>query len=53
LPEVAFWCSTHSKIVELLDIDREVNKAPENKNKNKTNMPSGKKLSLKEVKKLL
>lgn len=52
LSEKIFWCSTHRKIVDLLDIDKEVNTLPEDKKK-KQNQPSDKKLSLQEVKKLL
>lgn len=52
LSEKVFWCSTHRKIVDLLDIDREVNTLPEDKKKNK-NVASGKKMTLEEVKKLL
>lgn len=52
LSEKIFWCSTHRKIVDLLEIDWEVNTLPEDK-KNKQEKPSGKKLTLQEIKKLL
>jgi len=51
LPEVVFWTATHRKIVELLDIDKEVNSINTN---NKTKKNSGsKKMSLQEAMKIL
>ena len=51
--EKTFWCSTHCKIVELLDIDREVNTIPETKGNKSKKQTSERKLSLAEVQKLL
>lgn len=56
LPEVVFWCATHRKIVELLEIDKEVNTVKTSKNnKNNVTKPAktGEKMSLKEAMKLL
>ena len=52
LSEKIYWCSTHRKIVDLLEVDREVNTIPEDK-KNKQEKPSGKKITLQDVKRLL
>lgn len=54
LPEVVFWTATHRKIVELLDIDREVNTVSTNSNKKKQSGHSGsQKMTLKEAMQIL
>jgi len=52
LPEISFWTSSHRKIVELLEIDKEVNTVKP-KNGKKTTQSKGQKMSLKEAMKIL
>lgn len=52
LSEAIFWCSTHRKIIELLEIDKEVNSVATNTKKTKA--PKGsKKMTLQEAMKIL